>query len=195
MMDKYGNSGEQVIIHAIDYDKVEPHNIGNQHFSYADVGLRKSTAIQNRFAPGDNRPQGLLCRDIRWRLNDAEYGDYNDWINWSDIFIMAVDKMDVRRSIVNTINNARISQPPVIFDTRLAPEVIQSYSTTALTTENLAYNNDDAPASPCQSRFSADRELVQQAVDWLVENVEHCMEYGTPLFSERQLIGSEVIQW
>lgn len=78
-------------MHIYDFDKVESHNLANQKFTLSQVGMLKVDACEE------------LALNINPDINITKHkeGLQEPYKLTKGIVIMAADKMDVRRSIVN----------------------------------------------------------------------------------------------
>lgn len=165
------NLRDKLEVRGWDFDVIEPHNIGNQYYSQGDVGLPKAIALHRRFP-------NVETRGYRYPSTES-----------CDILVLAVDSMHARRSIFMDRGS------DICLDTRLAENCIISLADNGIR-DNLDYNDVEATAaSPCQSGFHADKELVLQSVGWLIEQLESIVNIGVPAFTERRLMGATVLEW
>ena len=152
-----------------DFDIVEQHNLANQAYGQIDVGLPKAEALAEIF--------GIETENMK----------YPAYAPAPDILVMAVDSMQARRDIYYQ------SSAQFKLDTRLAEGAIVSLAGKTIR-ENFDYGDEEQDtSSPCQSSFHADKELVMQSVQWLLEQIESIVNNWEPAFKERRLIGGKVI--
>ncbi len=99
----------------IDHDKVSIENLPNQFYRGSDLGKKKVDACSDLIRQFDRQiPIVTLARPfIKQKLE-------------SDIVISAVDSMDVRKRIWNTVVARRTVK--LLIDPRMAAQVIQVYS-------------------------------------------------------------------
>lgn len=106
------------IIHILDYDTVEPHNVANQFFKIEDIGRYKIDAIAESVSEFSPYLISILKHDVKF--------DENTEITILDksIVILAFDTLPARKLVWNKIKGRDV----FVLDARMTGELFRVFS-------------------------------------------------------------------
>lgn len=101
-------------IHIVDMDQVEIHNTTSQFYKQSDIGINKVDALKDNL---------LAFNGVEVSTKHGEYVTAD--IAWSEIVIIAVDNMDVRKQIMEDCVALWV---PYAIEARMSGELFRIYS-------------------------------------------------------------------
>lgn len=148
----------QVAMTLYDFDTVEEHNLTTQTYGEADIGKPKVEAVMEQLAYIQPEHPHLMV---------AEKFEINDATPTYDLIISAVDSLDARREIAQSLIDAGIPTP--ILDGRVGREQVEVYhfEDAAAWLEQLPEKGD---VDPCGARFTAYSAVI--AAGLMANNVK-----------------------
>lgn len=97
-----------------DFDNVEEQNLGSQIYTETDIGSSKVEALQRKLS---TLVDGRRAHVENYRIQDTT-------LPLADIFILAVDNIDTRKDVYNTLKGT----DAVLIDGRMAGNAIEIYT-------------------------------------------------------------------
>jgi len=128
-----------------DMDSVSDVNMNNQFFRYTDIGTNKALALKNLIK--DFTGEDIIAHDRMFHTADLE--------GMQGLLVVAVDSMDTRAAILQSIKKCYSHKLELLIDPRMGAEEYMQFVTKLDSTtsyEKTLYSSKDVEAPRCTAK-------------------------------------------